>query len=319
MGRRVSLSVVICSFNRSASLAETLASVNACRLPLDRPVELLVIDNNSTDQTERTCADFALVARMPFRRVLEPRQGLSCARNRGIREATGDVIIFTDDDVLVNDAWLVTYASEFGDHHVDCAYGRVHADWRGHRPAWFSDLLRPAYAIVDYGAARMLVSDASHEFYGANFAVRKELLVALGGFDVGLGRTNEKLAIGEETRVYHDLLSRGSVIVYNPSIEVHHVIDEGRKEKAYLLKYYHDTAESLVYASLRAPSRRRFLGIPLFRVKEFATFYALLLPRFLSLAFKRDAAGLFGLRLRGRRNNRMLRLYLQARFARPQR
>jgi glycosyltransferase involved in cell wall biosynthesis len=316
MGERVSLSVVICSYNRAASLAETLASVNACELPPGHSVELVMIDNNSTDETARVCEDFTLVARMPFRRVLETRQGLSFARNRGSQEAVGDAIIFTDDDVLVNDKWLVTYAEEFGENRVDCVYGRVHPDWRGYRPAWFSDQLRPAYALLDYGDARLLVADAAHEFHGANFAVRKNVLLELGGFDVRLGRTKGKLFIGEETRVYRDLLGRGATIVYNPSIEVQHVIEEGRKEKAYLLKYYRDTAESLVYMSLQGPARRRLLGIPFFRVKAFIAFYATVLPRLAFLALKRDTAGLFALQLAGRRNNRMLRLYLQARIAR---
>jgi glycosyltransferase involved in cell wall biosynthesis len=316
MPERVSLSVVICSYNRCASLAETLASVNACELPAGYAIELVMIDNNSTDDTAGTCEDFARVARMPFRRVLETRQGLSFARNRGIQEAVGNVIIFTDDDVLVNDKWLVTYAREFDENRADCAYGRVHPDWRDNRPEWFSEQLRPAYALLDYGAERLVVSDVAHEFYGANFAVRKDLLLELGGFDVRLGRTKGKLFIGEETRVYRDLLRRGSVIVYNPAIEVLHVIEGGRKNKAYLRKYFHDTAESLVYVSLQGPPRRRVLGIPLYRAQEFAEFYATVVPRLAYLALTRKSARLLALRLFARRNNRMLALYLRTRFAR---
>ncbi len=208
----------------------------------------------------------------------------------------------------------MTYAQEFGENRVDCAYGKVHPDWRDHRPSWFSNDLRPAYALLDYGDRRLVVADAAHEFFGANFAVRKELLVALGGFDVRLGRTKGKLFIGEETRVYRDLVARGAVIVYNPSIEVLHVIEEKRKEKAYLLKYYLDTAESLVYISLQGPARRRLLGVPFFRIRAFVEFYAKLVPRAAMLALRGDASGRFALRLQARRNNRMLLLYLRARF-----
>lgn len=123
-----SLSVVICTYNRSGSLAETLASVNACTLPGDCTVELVVVDNNSTDDTAAVCATFAGVARIPFRCVKETAQGLSHARNRGVAEATGDVVIFTDDDVLVNARWLVTYAEEFGVNEADCAFGRIYPD-----------------------------------------------------------------------------------------------------------------------------------------------------------------------------------------------
>jgi glycosyltransferase involved in cell wall biosynthesis len=313
---QVSFSIVICSYNRATSLAETLASIDACLLPVGRLVELVLIDNNSTDATARICSDFAGVSRIPFRRVPETRQGVSFARNRGIQEARGKVILFTDDDCRVNDHWLVTYAREFDENRVDCAFGRVYPDWRGTPPAWFSDELNAAYALLDYGDQRFLVTDAAHEFFGANFAMRKDLLSELGGFDVHLGRTEAKLLIGEETRVYHDLVRRGSKIAYNPSIEVRHVIEEGRKEKAYLLKYYRDSAESLVYISLLGPPQRRVLGIPFFLAKKFAVFYAKFVPRLLSLAVRLDGAGLFALRLNERRNWRMILLFLRTRFKR---
>jgi glucosyl-dolichyl phosphate glucuronosyltransferase len=302
------LSIVICTYNRCASLAETLASVNACDMPAYE-VELILVDNNSTDETARVCDEFARVAKMSFRRVIETAQGLSFARNRGIREARGDVIIFTDDDILVNSAWLTTYGVEFDERNADCAFGRVHPDWRGVAPDWFSNALRPAYALLDYGDERIEVSNRSNEFFGANFAVRKSILEAIGGFDVKLGRTKGKLFIGEETRVFLALMRRGSRVVYNPDILVHHVIEERRKEKTYLLKWYHDTAESVVYAALTSSNGRRFLGLPLYQLKVIAAFYAMLLPRWTVRLLRRDAPGLFALRLERRRTSRMLFLY----------
>jgi glycosyltransferase involved in cell wall biosynthesis len=313
----VMLSVVICTYNRCASLTETLASVNACTLPGAHPVELLVIDNNSNDETAAVCARFAQVARMPFRRVVEAAQGLSFARNRGILEAAGSAVIFTDDDVLVNTEWLAVYAREFDDDGTDCVFGRIHADWRGRRPDWFSDALKPAYALLDYGDGRFEVRGRASEFYGANFAVRKSVLTELGAFDVRLGRTKGRLFIGEETRVFIDLLHRGKRIVYNPAIEVHHVIEEARKEKAYLLRYYHDTAESLVYSALLGSPRRRLFGIPFHKAREFARFYLTALPRLASLAAAGDGAGLLALRLQWIRYNRMLGLFLRERVRAP--
>jgi glycosyltransferase involved in cell wall biosynthesis len=311
MAGHVSLSVVICTYNRGASLAETLASVNACELPPGCGVELLVVDNNSSDETADICAAFARVARMPFRRVVEGAQGLSFARNRGVKEAAGDVIIFTDDDVLVEPSWLARYALEFREHEVECAFGRIHAEWRGRRPEWFSNALRPAYAVLDYGDSRMTVTTAGHEFFGANFAVRKDLLADVGGFDTGLGRTKGKLHIGEETRVFCELLRRGSRIVYNPAIEVRHVIEESRKDKAYLVRYYRDTASSLVYLSLNDAGGRKLFGMPLGSLKGLATFYVLALPRFVVGKLRRDDPGLFALRLFWIRSNRMVVLYLR--------
>lgn len=311
MSRPPSLSVVICTYNRAASLAETLDSVNACELPAGCDVELVLIDNNSTDDTAAVCERFAPKAKMPFRRVMETTQGLSFARNRGIREARGDVIIFTDDDVLVNSSWLTAYAEEFGEENADCAFGRVHPDWRGTRPDWFHNWLRPAYALLDYGDERFVVTTARHEFFGANFAVRRSLLVEMGGFDVKLGRTKGKLFIGEETRVFLELLRGQARIVYNPAIEVHHVIEERRKEKAYLVRYFHDTAESLVYAALQSPARRRILGIPASPLREIVTFHLYFLPYTAKFALRGDKGAVFAMRLFRRRYARMLVLFLR--------
>lgn len=306
----IAVSVVICTYNRAASLANTLASLNRCVQAPGNTVEIIVVDNNSTDHTAEVCTEFALVALMPFRRVVELSQGLSFARNRGVHEARGVAVAFTDDDTIVDPAWLSIYVQEFKDDNTDCVFGRIVPEWSGRRPEWLSISLIGLYGHLDYGPSRFIVSDTEHEFFGANFGVRRRTLVELGGFDVRLGRTKGELFIGEETRVYRELVRRGKQIVYNPAIYVRHVIQEQMKEKAYLLRYFRDTAESLVYASQQ--SRRKLLGIPYFQLREFAKFYALALPRFLSLSIRRDAPGLFALRLHLLRSNRMLLLYTRA-------
>ena len=140
--------------------------------------------------------------------------------------------------------------------------------------------------------------------------MRRQILLDLGGFDVGLGRTKEKLHIGEETRVFLQLLESRRRIVYNPAIELWHVIEERAKEKPYLLRYFRDTAESLVYVSHQGAGRR-LMGVPLFRIREFAEFYMMAPPRLCLLAMRGDGPGLFFLRLQWIRFSRMLGLYLR--------
>lgn len=306
----IALSVVICTHNRAASLSNTLASLNRSPQSPGGAVEIIVVDNNSTDHTADVCTEFAQVVRMPFRRVLEHSQGLSFARNRGIQEARGVAVVFTDDDTIVDPEWLSTYAQEFRDDRTDCVFGRIVPEWSGHRPEWLSASLIGLYGHLDYGPSRLVVADMEHEFFGANFGVRRSILVEFGGFDVRLGRTKGALFIGEETRLYRELVRQGKRIVYNPTIVVQHVVQEYMKEKAYLLRYFRDTAASLVYAA--QDSRRKIVGIPLFRLRELATFYTLALPRFLGLAMRRDVPGLFALRLHLLRSNRMLVLYALA-------
>ena len=90
------------------------------------------------------------------------------------------------------------------------------------------------------------VRERRYEFYGANFSVKRELLLQHGGFSESLGRTANHLYIGEELQLFLKLLDARCRIVYDPEILVHHVIAEKRKTKSYLQKYYRDIAHSLV-------------------------------------------------------------------------
>jgi glycosyltransferase involved in cell wall biosynthesis len=92
------ISVILCTRNRAASLDTALRSLTACATA-DLNWELLVIDNGSTDQTALVAASYH--DRLPIRTILEPTAGLSHARNRGVAEATGEWLVWLDDDVTV--------------------------------------------------------------------------------------------------------------------------------------------------------------------------------------------------------------------------
>src|SRR5262249_48517636 len=101
------ISLCICTYNRSRSLNETLNSVRGLQ-SLEALLEILIIDNNSTDDTADIVETFA--PELPIRRVVELSQGLSHARNRAIAEFRGELLLFTDDDVLLDPDWLTAYA-----------------------------------------------------------------------------------------------------------------------------------------------------------------------------------------------------------------
>jgi glycosyltransferase involved in cell wall biosynthesis len=98
------VSVVICTYNRAPLLRQTLGQLSRMRVPADVEWELLVIDNNSRDDTARVPLEFA--DKLPVRVVSEPRQGKTWALNRSLTEAAADLIVWTDDDVLVDEDWL---------------------------------------------------------------------------------------------------------------------------------------------------------------------------------------------------------------------
>src|ERR1041385_9504474 len=102
----VSASVILCTHNRAGSLKRALASLSELEVPAGLEWELVVVDNNSTDDTRAVVELAAGQARLPCRYLLEPRPGKSFALNAGIAQALGKVLVFTDDDVTFDRGWL---------------------------------------------------------------------------------------------------------------------------------------------------------------------------------------------------------------------
>ena len=265
------ISVVICTFNNSASLRATLRSLAAVQVPDGLSVELCLIDNNSPDDTRLIYE--AEAASLPFasRYFFEATQGLSHARNRGLREAVGEFVVYTDDDVLVSPDWLQCYSQSLLALGADAAFGRIVPQWRGPEPWFFQPELRAAYALLDYGPNPWFVSQDWQEFFGANFAVRRSLLTGLGGFDPRLGRTKGAFFVGEERQVFLGLRKLGARIHYDPANAVQHVIADSRKNTTFLRRYFRDIASSHVCADTLEP--RRWIGMmPAYRWRELASF-----------------------------------------------
>jgi glycosyltransferase involved in cell wall biosynthesis len=304
------VSVVVCTYNNAASLARTFESFRSLEIPNGIGAELCIIDNNSSDGTRRVCEEFSRTSPLPFRYFFEGKQGLSHARNRSIREAGGDILIFTDDDVVVDTRWLAEFERTFRQHEADAVFGPIRPEWQGNIPPWFSPMLNAPYALLDYGPNLFRVTARRHEFYGANFGVRKKVLQEAGGFDVSLGRTPDRLGIGEDLRLFLSLLEGGRTIIYDPSVIVYHVISEVRKSREYMLRYHADIAASLVQLADRAPSRQLF-GVPYFRIREIASFYCLLPWRTMRETILGTEASRFALRLKQVRMSAMLRIYVE--------
>src|SRR5213593_3681732 len=105
------LTVAICTWNRWRLLHQALEQMTKLVIPHDVEWELLVVNNNCTDATDRVIEEFA--SRLPLRRLFEPKPGLSNARNAAVREARGEYILWTDDDTQVDEHWVATYVRAF--------------------------------------------------------------------------------------------------------------------------------------------------------------------------------------------------------------
>jgi len=224
------ISVVVCTYNRSAILRRMLESFFAQTCLDSVACELILVDNNSSDDTRSVVDGFA---RFPtLRYVFEPRQGLSCARNRGVAEACGDIVAFLDDDVIVDANWLAGLRACFDATGADVVGGRSYLIFETDPPPWLGPYFRRCLSEVDLGPKRQ-VRDSGHRLYGLNLAFRKAALLAAGGFEEALGRRGSGLLGGEEFAAISRILAAGGKVFYEPDAVVGHIIQSERLEWSY--------------------------------------------------------------------------------------
>ena len=204
------LGIVIPTHNRAASLRRTLSSVTRQQYAGPSP-EIIVVNNNSSDETPQVAAEFAPAVRV----VNEPRQGLSYARNTGIASLqhfdADDIIAFIDDDIEARPDWIAQLAAAFdSDPSVECAGGRVLASDPGSLPAWLTPEHWGPLALQDHGATRREF-DASTPIglIGANFAFRKSVFHRLGGFSHDVQRVKDGIGSTEDHEFLRRLYSSG--------------------------------------------------------------------------------------------------------------
>jgi glycosyltransferase involved in cell wall biosynthesis len=243
-----SLSVLICTFNRAPLLDETLTALCAARVPEDCSVEILVIDNNSTDNTAEVVSAAAARCGCPVKYAVERRQGKSFALNRGLTMASGDVVALTDDDVIPAGDWLVRIADLFQDGKLMFVFGKVLPSWEVPPPAELlttraRDIWGPL-ALVDYGDARVAYDADSFGCnrlpIGANLAIRRRALEQIGGWRTDLGKVDNSLIAGEDheicVRLYRAGLYSG---VYDPDVVVRHFVPATRLTRAYFRRWFY--------------------------------------------------------------------------------
>ena len=123
-------SIAICTLNRAADLKEALLSL--LRQSYPDPYEVIVVDNGSTDETRQVVEEYGKLVSIPVRYVYEERLGLSVARNRAIREASGEYVLFLDDDAIASEHWIAEIVALFERNpRIGCVGGKIEPLWEG--------------------------------------------------------------------------------------------------------------------------------------------------------------------------------------------
>lgn len=220
-----SVSIIISTHNRAESLRETLASLDSLRTPPEAAVELVVVNNGSTDATEevlRTCTP----GRLPCTSIREARPGKSVAINRAISVAEGDVLLFTDDDVRVPPRWIGGMAGPIWSGEAAAVAGGVQLASHLERP-WMEMLHRSTLAET-----RALDPETPERLVGANMAVARRVFDHVPGLDPELGPGPESLGLGEDTLLAGQIRAAGFRIASAFDVVVTHHLDPDRLEYA---------------------------------------------------------------------------------------
>jgi glycosyltransferase involved in cell wall biosynthesis len=212
------VSLVICTRNRARQLSRCLDAVAAISTRI--PWELIIVDNGSSDDTARVCAEFATAAAFPVSTVHEAIPGIGGARNRGWRAAKGDLISFTDDDCYVAANHLDRVVDLFRDPKVGYGGGRITLFDPTDYPLTIQ-LQDTPERVPPYSYIRMGF------LQGANMAFRRAALAQIGGFDPSFGAANIFRFVGEDADTECRVSFAGWVGAYDPTLTVAH--HHGRK------------------------------------------------------------------------------------------
>ena len=228
------ISVIICTYNREKFILKTLQCLRQQDFPTSS-FETIIVNNNSSDNTAVICKEF--IKESPgfnVNYVEEYNQGLSFARNRGIKEAKGDIITFIDDDAFTVPGFIKAINDFFSKNpSVYAIGGKVKPEFESGSPIWMSSFLMPLVAALDMGYHIKEFTGKGFPV-GANMSFRAEVFEKFGLFNNNLGRKGNNLLGSEEKDFFNRLKKAGSKIMYLPEAEVTHVIPPSRTSIDYI-------------------------------------------------------------------------------------
>ena len=236
------LTIAIQTYNNAGILDITLGGLADINCPKECDYEILVVDNNSSDNTREVTKKHSELLAPRLRSVFEPAQGLSHARNRALHTARGDIVCFIDDDVKVDPGWLVAVHSAFVKYSPTIVGGRSYIIYPDERPSWFPCHREDLFSCLDYGDKVLVNTDK--ELFGLNFSVLRKAAIRIGGFNTDLGRCGNSLAGGEESDLLKRIRYKGGVAVYEPKAIVGHIVPAKRLRKRWLLRRIYSGAVS---------------------------------------------------------------------------
>lgn len=238
MRKDTGVSVIIPTYNRSALLKTTIKSL-INQTASKESFEIIVVDNNSTDDTKTVVKEF--IRKYPqykIRYIQEKKQGLSYSKNTGLRVSEYSYITYLDDDAKADRDWIKNIITIIKNENLEMFGGPIYPFYKSEKPQWFKD----TYETVEFGKEKKELKENEY-LSSSNFVVKKDLIQKLGGFNHLLGMKGEHIACGEETEIIVSARKKFKDIhiYYDPELIVYHLVPSQKMRVSYKLKrsYYY--------------------------------------------------------------------------------
>lgn len=229
------LSIIVCTYNRDKYLYGALRCIAENGFPTES-YEIVLVNNMSTDNTEIECRRFENdYPEVNFHYYIEPQQGLSYARNRGIEESRGETLLFLDDDSYIQANYLTNLQQQLDNFlEADAFGGKINPVFEtGTAPKWLSRWNYSWVSAIDMGENVCLFEGKTFPI-GANMGIRRSILRKTGIFNTQLGRNKNNLMGGEEKDLFERIRQQDGNIYYFPNVVVNHMIPPSRTTTEYV-------------------------------------------------------------------------------------
>jgi glycosyltransferase involved in cell wall biosynthesis len=228
------ISVIICTYNREQVIGKALQHLS---LQTDTNFEIVLVNNNSTDNTGNICEAFIKDnPQLSIRYFVEKNQGLSYARNRGVKESQNEYLVFWDDDSFAFPDYirnLKVFLRNYPDTRA--AGGKILPCYETKKPDWMSKYLMSLISTIDWGDKVTFFKGRSYPI-GANMIIHKSLIEKYGEFNVNLGRKGKNLEGAEEKDFFLKIKKDAVPIYYVPDICVKHWVSDSRLSSDFFTK-----------------------------------------------------------------------------------
>ena len=232
------VSVIVATYNRGEVLRGALESL--LRAETATPYEVIVVDNNSTDNTRNVVEELQAKSPVDLIYCFETQQGVSYARNVGIERARAPILAFTDDDIRPAPDWISSIVESFKRFpEADCIGGKVLPDPSIEFPSWLTEQHWPPLALMNLGEEPIVLDvEKGAGLVGANFVVRAPAIKEVGLFYPELQRVKGGIGSLEDTELQIRLSRAQKRLMYLPELIVYAQVLDERLDKAYHRRWH---------------------------------------------------------------------------------